>query len=329
MSDPKPLVSFVLLSYKQEQFIREAVAGAFAQTYTPLEIIISDDASPDQTFEIIREMAAEYRGPHKVVINRNPVNLGLALHVNMAFEKAQGEIIVTAAGDDISFPNRVALTCEAFAKNPTWTMLAAHVELFGQLRGTSLRYALCRKQRLIEACWNEQVGYGGCSAAYKKSLFLNFPKLNQDCLAEDMAYSFRSALLGVNGTVDAVLVKYRVSDNSVSLNRNIADFHLRQLKLKVSGIRQNIQDLEHFLEINNKTATFAKYLLKLRWWLLASQIKYFHAQPIEWLFSVAYRIICFGGIKFFKIVHFNNTMINRRRLFSKLEESKNIGLVSR
>jgi glycosyltransferase involved in cell wall biosynthesis len=35
-----PLVSFAVLGYRQEQYIREAIEGAFAQTYSPLEIIL-------------------------------------------------------------------------------------------------------------------------------------------------------------------------------------------------------------------------------------------------------------------------------------------------
>lgn len=40
-----PLVTFALFAYNQEKFIREAVEGAFAQTYESLEIILSDDCS--------------------------------------------------------------------------------------------------------------------------------------------------------------------------------------------------------------------------------------------------------------------------------------------
>ncbi|HUF60663.1 MAG TPA: glycosyltransferase, partial [Verrucomicrobiales bacterium] len=56
-STERPLVSFLLLAYNQEQYIHEAVEGAFSQTYSPLEIILSDDCSTDRTFEIMREMA--------------------------------------------------------------------------------------------------------------------------------------------------------------------------------------------------------------------------------------------------------------------------------
>ena len=73
-STEKPLITFALFAYNQERFIREAVEGAFSQTYSPLEIILSDDCSPDRTFEIMKEMAAEYTGPHTIVLNRNEKN---------------------------------------------------------------------------------------------------------------------------------------------------------------------------------------------------------------------------------------------------------------
>ena len=41
----RPLISFVVLAYNQESFIREAIEGALTQTYSPLEIVFSDDCS--------------------------------------------------------------------------------------------------------------------------------------------------------------------------------------------------------------------------------------------------------------------------------------------
>ncbi|MCK5536618.1 MAG: glycosyltransferase, partial [Bacteroidales bacterium] len=63
--DKKPLISFTLFAYNQEKYIQEAVEGALSQTYSPLEIVISDDCSTDRTFEIIKELTEDYSGPHK------------------------------------------------------------------------------------------------------------------------------------------------------------------------------------------------------------------------------------------------------------------------
>ena len=49
-----PLVSFCVKCYNQERYIGEALEGVFAQTYRPLEIVISDDASTDRSWEIIQ-----------------------------------------------------------------------------------------------------------------------------------------------------------------------------------------------------------------------------------------------------------------------------------
>lgn len=106
-SGNRPLLSFTVCAYQQERFIREAVEAALAQTYSPLEIILSDDCSTDRTFEIMRELADNYHGPHQLVLNRNAANLGIARHVNRITELVHGELSIGAAGDDISLPNRV------------------------------------------------------------------------------------------------------------------------------------------------------------------------------------------------------------------------------
>src|SRR6056297_466684 len=96
----RPLVTFAVIAYNQERFIREAIEGAFAQTYQPLEIILSDDCSPDSTFEIMQEMAAAYGGPHGVILNRNQSNLGIVPHIDRVMTIVTGEFIVINAGDD-------------------------------------------------------------------------------------------------------------------------------------------------------------------------------------------------------------------------------------
>jgi len=102
----RPLVTFALFAYNQEKYIREAVEGAFSQTYEPLEIILSDDCSSDRTYEIMQEMAEGYRGSHRVRLRRSEVNRGLGIHIRYVVEIARGYLIVVAAGDDVSLPHR-------------------------------------------------------------------------------------------------------------------------------------------------------------------------------------------------------------------------------
>lgn len=102
----RPLVSILLIAYNQEQQIADAVQSALAQTYRPLEIIISDDASSDATFAAIEAALAGYSGPHRVIARRNAANQGISAHLSQIAQMAQGELLFVAAGDDMSAPNR-------------------------------------------------------------------------------------------------------------------------------------------------------------------------------------------------------------------------------
>ena len=74
----RPLVSMLVIAYNQAQQIGDAVRSALAQTYEPLEIIVSDDASSDATYAAIEAALAGYAGPHRVIARRNTVNQGIS-----------------------------------------------------------------------------------------------------------------------------------------------------------------------------------------------------------------------------------------------------------
>jgi glycosyltransferase involved in cell wall biosynthesis len=109
--------SIFVLAYRMEKTLRPALAGALAQT-VPCEIIVSDDASGDGGVEIAREIAAGYTGPHRLIVRANEQNQGLCRHIDTVSKLASGEIFVFMAGDDVSYPERVAKLLAAFDAHP-------------------------------------------------------------------------------------------------------------------------------------------------------------------------------------------------------------------
>ena len=95
-----PLVTYHIQCFRQERFIGEAVRSVLAQTYRPLEVVISDDASPDRTFELIFDLARAYSGPHRVVVHRSEHNRGISSHANETFPLISGKFFVWLSGDD-------------------------------------------------------------------------------------------------------------------------------------------------------------------------------------------------------------------------------------
>lgn len=271
MNPTHPLVSFVLLAYKQEAFIREAVEGAFSQTYSPLEIIISDDCSPDRTFDIIREMAAAYQGPHKVIINRNETNLGIGAHVEKAFRMARGEWIVAAAGDDISLPDRCRILMEAAEQeSANYLGIASNwhsIDDAGRLITAKTAVDSFREQLQVNrhdtglsGCRRALVDrtnqLSGCSAMWHRSLIHEWPRFICGLKWEDLTLSCRALLVGSIKMIDDQLLQYRTSLNALT-NNQISDplFSLeqrRQSEIKklqendalILAINQFFMDLE-------------------------------------------------------------------------------------
>lgn len=98
--------SVLLLTYNQEAFVQEALQSLLAQDYDDLEIVVSDDGSKDDTWIILNKLALEYKGSKKIILNRNELNLGVVGNYYKAYSLSSGDLIFTAAGDDISMPTR-------------------------------------------------------------------------------------------------------------------------------------------------------------------------------------------------------------------------------
>jgi glycosyltransferase involved in cell wall biosynthesis len=221
----RPLVSLILLSYNQENFIKLAVEGALAQTYNPLEIIISDDCSPDRTFARIEEAVEGYKGPHKIIVNRNAVNLGLGAHFQRAFDLSHGEWIVAAAGDDISEAHRVMTLVSATSNGEhvvavgSWysCMDASGSPIPG---GMPIYIQNGRIDRKGEESWVRRfrcggdIGIPGLSAMWSRSLFQEFGPIPGDVVAEDLVLGFRSYLSGCVVYIHDKLVRYRIHEEN-------------------------------------------------------------------------------------------------------------------
>jgi glycosyltransferase involved in cell wall biosynthesis len=216
MSD-QPFVSFIVLAYRQEKFIREAVQSALAQTYENLEIVLSDDRSPDQTFQIMAEVANHYKGSHRLILNRNPENLGLAGNLNRAVQLASGDLLVLQGGDDISLPARTSRLVQRWVSDQPRRDLVYSDAIRIAADGSVLQQQIppLPMATLEEVARGKFFLVGGCVAAYSRSLFEKYGPLNSNVQYEDYVLTFR-ALLGAGcAFIDEPLIYYRVHENSI------------------------------------------------------------------------------------------------------------------
>jgi glycosyltransferase involved in cell wall biosynthesis len=278
----KPLVTFAVAAFNQERFIREAVEGAFGQTYSPLEIVLSDDCSRDRTFEIIREMAEVYRGPHKVILNRNPVQKSIGGHINRIMEISHGEMIVGAAGDDISLPERTQAVYEAWEDSgrKATSIHSSFIQIDEEGRTIERSFEIealhgptRAAEQQVEALRYLQTLQPivfGCAHAFSRCLFDTFGPLLESIIHEDNALALRSILVGKLVPLKAPLVRYRLHGNNVFVTSRARRVNLKSLARQEDHLRRNFRNRETMykgflldLEIARQQGLIPKDTLKL------------------------------------------------------------------
>ncbi len=227
-----PPVSMLLIAYEQEATIGAAVRGALAQTYSPLEILISDDASTDGTWAEIERAARDHRGPHRLVLQRNAVNLGIGAHLDSLVARSNGELLVVAAGDDVSLPHRCARLVDAWlAAGRRPDLIASRLldidaedREGGEIVPTDL--AAYRDARDWIARPPHVVG---AAQAWTRRVYDRFGRLPAGSVAEDRLMVFRAILAGGAITLAEPLVRYRRGGISQRRRALSADVVARRL----------------------------------------------------------------------------------------------------
>lgn len=200
----RPLASLCVMFHNQVAYARATLESAFAQTYEPLEIVISDDASTDGTSELLCEMVAAYRkrgGQHTVIYHRNEQNLGMLGNRHCVFSLANGELLVNADGDDIALPNKVEVLVTAWLIAKKEPML---------IRGEGICIDL--KDRFVGAtdCCGKRMGavLAVCASAMRL-----YPSVLRDAAFhahDDVVVANRATMLGPVLWIDEYLFLYRM-----------------------------------------------------------------------------------------------------------------------
>ncbi|NBY42832.1 MAG: glycosyltransferase [Verrucomicrobia bacterium] len=257
VSTKRPLVSFVLITYNQENLAVEALRAALRQTYSPLEIIVSDDCSKDKTFEALKQVLEIYTGPHRIILNKNEKNLGITPNFLKAVSLSSGNWIVAAAGDDISVDTRVEVLMKYIEPDKPTKAISSS---FGYIddQGKSIEKSDEITARLAKLA-NQPVEVSmsllrsssqnfnllGATACWHHSLFKEFPGIISDPLInEDMVLTWRAKMLGSVTLTEEKLVLYRRHTNSVSsiitgspANENIEKKQKKSLRVRATLIQ--------------------------------------------------------------------------------------------
>ena len=270
----KPFFSFLLITYKQEQFVKDAFNACINQTYSDYEIIICDDNSPDNTYNILKQLVEDYKnsgGNIHIVLHQNKENKGIGGNFQQAAMLSQGEWLIMAAGDDISLPSRLEVLKD---------IIDNHHNIYGI---NTARYFVDEYAR--NPIYNFKEDYLlGADSAWHRNLFFDFQPLDKRVMSEDHILNLRAMLKGGILQVNTPTIYYRISSQNYSMqkasnilemkktekrkmeyHRNLLLFRLEDIKqwqIKGNDVPEAVKNkiYQELKEIDKKIASYQLFI---------------------------------------------------------------------
>jgi len=259
-------IAVILTSYNHAKYIVEALDGIRTQYRMPDEVVVADDASTDNTQEIIKDYFNKYNLNSKWTLLLNAKNKGINGNFQNALENTTSEVVIGMAGDDISFPNRCEVTEKLFNENQDVSIIVTSgvkIDPLGNYLGNVSEVNGMVYSNVMDAI---KLGYPGVrpvGQAIKREVFNFFGPLPCDVPNEDDQLSFRGLILG--GILASSIVTYSYRIHSSSASSWLRDYGHKKsgefVDLLIENMELRRRHFCHWLEIIKKTNRLDKEIL--------------------------------------------------------------------
>ncbi|MGL5381209.1 glycosyltransferase [Clostridium sp.] len=211
------LVSIIVTNYNNENYIEDCLDGILNQTYKNIEVILVNDASTDNSLDIIHDWIDynfhSFDNKDYLTVINLPRNVGFSGAVSVGLFMCKGEFIAFHDGDDISVENRIEKQVEYLKNNPNIGVIGSNYSVFSNEDPTPkiLPNGLAYSVEHIKDIYSK----GGNCVCYgtlmiRGDIFDKIGGLSRKLpLVEDYEFITRLLPFGVNNLTD-ILYNYRV-----------------------------------------------------------------------------------------------------------------------
>lgn len=130
-------VSIVIPVYAVSTYIERCVNSVINQTYSPIECLLVDDATPDDSISKCERLIADYKGSTRFVILHHDRNRGLSASRNTGLDAATGDYVFYLDSDDELKPDCIEKMVRPIKSNPAIEMVLGNHEVYIQLNSGS------------------------------------------------------------------------------------------------------------------------------------------------------------------------------------------------
>lgn len=133
----KPIVSVVMITYKHETYLANAIDGILSQKIDfPIELIIADDCSPDLSHEIVNKFIKNHENGVWIKYHKHAKNIGMSQNFIWALNQAEGDYIALCEGDDVwTDPHKLEKQIAFLEKNEKYGLICGGFTTINHLNG--------------------------------------------------------------------------------------------------------------------------------------------------------------------------------------------------
>jgi len=254
------LFSVVVLTYNQENLVVETLNSIYNQTFKNIELVISDDASKDNTQKIITEWIENHKDRFaNVVINFNKKNLGISGNHTTGIKLANGEFVKYIGGDDILLPDAIKKMHDFLVNNKEARFCTSKIKMFYKKNDNYITLGELPEKRMFkklkESDVNKQFRIFSHNNAipapgtfFRKSIFEDYGYFDEKYTSfEDWHQWLKFLLHGERlFLLDEYTVLFRRHENSVSTSALYSknnQFYLDNLNIYKEYIFPNLDKL--------------------------------------------------------------------------------------
>jgi len=230
-------VSVCIASYNHAPYLREMLDSVLAQTYKNFEVVVVDDASPDNSLEILREYAGKFEN-FRVYTHENQANKGISMTLNLAIEKAQGNYIVFVGSDDVLYPDALENQIKEFEKKSDLAFVYGKCRCIDQ-NGKILDKILGENSENLPLSMDEIIMSNGIPAVtvMARKECLEFVGLyDKDLTFSDWHLWVKLLAHFEMGFIDRFICKYRIHDKNTSIGISSEKFFFNSREVILSLI---------------------------------------------------------------------------------------------
>ena len=222
-----PLVSVIMSTYNRGLMLAEAIDSVLNQSFDDFEFIIIDDASTDNTEEIIKSYSDS-----RIRYFKNRFNCGCTFNYHNANNLARGKYVAHIDDDDIFLQDKLKKQVDYLEKNQNIDMVGTFVDTFGE--GVRPSWVFYTEPAVIDFCMNFFNPICHSSVMYRKS-FIDKHAVNYDIrkrCAQD--YDFYKQFIfngGLISNIPEMLVKYRMHANRLTDVKETQDIQINNAEI--------------------------------------------------------------------------------------------------